>query len=164
MNKQHLRQHFIKSRKTLSATERQTETQKILNTIAAWPPCVLGIYMPIQGEMDLTPLTKSHHTLALPIIQADKILAFARYTPPFVAGAYNIPIPTHKEYITPEKVICPCVALHHPTGARLGYGGGYYDRSAAKYPDIEWYGAVFSCQITPQNFAEAHDSCVKYIY
>ena len=45
-------------------------------------------------------------------------------------GVWNIPIPAGDESVEPDVLIAPLVGFD-PAGYRLGYGGGYYDRTIA---------------------------------
>ena len=51
---------------------------------------------------------------------------------PMVRGVWNIPVPADGAQIVPDVVIAPVVGFD-PKGYRLGYGGGYYDRTLAAF-------------------------------
>ena len=48
-------------------------------------------------------------------------------------GVWNIPVPSAGEVVVPSVVIAPLVGFDS-AGFRLGYGGGYYDRTLASLP------------------------------
>jgi 5-formyltetrahydrofolate cyclo-ligase len=61
-----------------------------------------------------------------------KTLTFHAWYPgcPMEEDAYGIPKPKDTELIVPTLLFVPCVG-YGPGGYRLGYGGGFYDRTLA---------------------------------
>ena len=73
----------------------------------------------------------AHGAVGVPVITASATpLEFARWSPGvvMVEGAFKAHIPADIEWMIPEIVIVPLVAWDE-TGGRLGYGGGFYDRT-----------------------------------
>lgn len=99
---------------------------------------VLSAYWPMRGEPDLrtlmTELEVSGVTVALPVVETmARPLIFRRWTPTtqMVRGVWKIPIPSDEaETVTPTIVLAPLVGWDSE-GYRLGYGGGYFDRTLA---------------------------------
>ncbi|MCQ0972117.1 5-formyltetrahydrofolate cyclo-ligase [Paracoccus sp. TK19116] len=99
---------------------------------------VFSAYWPIKGEPDLRPLMRDLHdagvTVALPLVEVKQApLVFRRWTPDtrMVRGDWNIPVPPPEaEVLTPEVTLAPLVGWDRD-GYRLGYGGGYFDRTLA---------------------------------
>ena len=106
---------------------------------------VIGAYWPIKGEFD--PLPALHRwkedgelleepqlrRIGLPVIDKQtKTLSFHAWYPgcPMEEDAYGIPKPKDTEEIVPTLLFVPCVG-YGPGGYRLGYGGGFYDRTLA---------------------------------
>lgn len=94
-------------------------------------------YMPIRTELDPRPAMvklSACGVVALPVIEAAaKPLRFRRWTPgcATVAGPFGVEVPVEGQDIVPEVLIVPLLAFDR-TGARLGYGGGFYDRTLAQ--------------------------------
>lgn len=99
---------------------------------------VLSAYWPIKGEPDLRPLMADLHAqgviIALPVVEVKAApLAFRRWTPEtrMVRGDWNIPVPPpDANRLTPDIALAPVVGWD-AAGFRLGYGGGYFDRTLA---------------------------------
>lgn len=101
----------------------------------------VGLYWPIQQEPSLLPwgraLAQSRQvSLCLPVVVAARSpLEYWRWVPgaTMVPGVWNIPVPAHREVVTPDLILAPLVGFD-PAHYRLGYGGGYFDRTLAALP------------------------------
>lgn len=98
-------------------------------------------YWPCKGEPDLRPWLTSlgmrSARAALPVIVAkNEALRFRVWRPgaPLERGFWNIPHPAEGEEVHPDIVIAPLVGFDG-AGYRLGYGGGYFDRTLAAAPN-----------------------------
>lgn len=104
------------------------------------PGLVVSLYWPIRGELNLLPWMRSLHErglrVALPVVVAKaQPLVFRAWTPDgrMERGVWNIPIPADGEELTPDVVLSPVVGFDAQC-YRLGYGGGFYDRTLAAQP------------------------------
>jgi len=107
-------------------------------------PCWVGLYWPMKGEPDVRPLFTSWRWRALPAaVASDAPLHFRPWIEgaAMVADLYGIPTPECAATVRPEVVIVPLVAFDE-RGFRLGYGGGFYDRTIAAWRDEGWRGVA----------------------
>lgn len=96
---------------------------------------VIAAYMPIQTEISpIETMVELHNlgkTVCIPVIDASgKPLKFGRWTPnvKLIKGPFGAAIPAIEDFVTPDILITPLVA-YDAQGYRLGYGGGFYDRT-----------------------------------
>lgn len=100
----------------------------------------VGFCWPMDNEPDLRPLIedwiregKNGFAALLPVVVKPKApLAFRAWAPgtPLQADRYGIPTPSGGDFVLPEALLIPVVAFD-AAGYRLGYGGGFFDRTLA---------------------------------
>jgi 5-formyltetrahydrofolate cyclo-ligase len=98
---------------------------------------VLGFYWPIRAELDLRKVAGRHveagGIAALPVvIEKNAPVEFWQWQPgsAMQRGSWNIPVPAERRVVVPNALLIPLVG-YDAAGYRLGYGGGYYDRTLA---------------------------------
>jgi 5-formyltetrahydrofolate cyclo-ligase len=100
-------------------------------------PTLIGAYWPFRREYNVVGLFDrligQGHAIALPVVlgkgQPLEFRAWTRATP-MASGVYDIPYPAEGAPVHPSVLIVPVVGFDD-TGYRLGYGGGFYDRTLA---------------------------------
>jgi 5-formyltetrahydrofolate cyclo-ligase len=123
----------------------------------------LGVYWPFQAEFDPRPLIDwlitAGSAVALPVVIDKKgPLEYRAWRPgeKLVDGVWNIPIPERRQIVIPQAVLAPLVGFDRDC-YRLGYGGGYFDRTLAALAPRPWViGVGFELSrletIYPQSF------------
>ncbi|RDL47646.1 5-formyltetrahydrofolate cyclo-ligase [Ensifer sp. M14] len=135
------RQELINARQAPLAAERATWGRAIQAAIDPIVADVAGkaiaLYWPFRGEPDLRPwmnaLAARGALCLLPVVIAKtQPLSFRswRQGEPLERGVWGIPIPAAGMDVRPSIVVAPLVGFDE-RGFRLGYGGGYYDRTLA---------------------------------
>ena len=97
---------------------------------------IVAIYHSMRSELDTGPLADAlaerSIRIALPVVETKKApLVFRRYAPgdALETGAYGERVPPPSaDAVRPDIVVTPLLG-YSETGDRLGYGGGYYDRT-----------------------------------
>jgi 5-formyltetrahydrofolate cyclo-ligase len=161
-----LRQHLRQLRRDIPLTSKQEWDLQITDTlrqrIHQLAPRLIGVYWPIQQEPDLQHCFRQLHNegyqLALPIVVSkSEALKFVAWAPDDAMDQddYGIPIPQQLEHtVVPELLIIPCVGFNQQC-YRLGYGGGFYDRTLAALNAVNSIGVAYQLALTefaPEKF------------
>lgn len=135
------RERLLDDRLTVDADTRRDWARSIARTLdqLIGDPSGLAIsgYWPFRGEPDLRPWLSSVRSrggyIGLPVVlekAAPLEFRLWRHDDQLTRGIWNIPVPTGSEEIVPDIVIAPLVGFDSG-GYRLGYGGGFFDRTLA---------------------------------
>jgi len=167
-----LRREMVARRAALSVAEHDALSARIVaHALAALPaPVVAAFCWPIKHEPDvrglLTTWARAGVRTALPVVVAEgQALAFREWTPetPLAPDRYGIPTPTAGEWLTPDLILLPLNGFD-AAGYRLGYGGGYFDRTlAALAPRPLAVGVGFEINRVDSIRPEAHDQRLDWI-
>jgi 5-formyltetrahydrofolate cyclo-ligase len=160
------RERLLAWRTGLPAADRRRYSEQIerrLRELIAERPGILGVYWPFRAEFDPRGLVgwavAEGRSGALPVV-VDKNgpLEYRAWRPgeTLVDGVWDIPVPEKRGIVTPAIVLAPVVGFDQGC-YRLGYGGGYFDRTlAALSPRPLAIGVGFELQqmgtIHPQSF------------
>ena len=163
-----LRRQLQAERQTLiDRHQRAMHLQEVLRVwLMARSDSAVGAYWPIKGEFDALPAlyrwaeADEERCIGLPVIdKATKRLSFHMWFPgcEMEEDAYGIPKPKDTPAFHPTLLLVPCVG-YGPKGVRLGYGGGFYDRTLATLsPRPTTVGLAYSHGHVPWLTPEAHD-------
>lgn len=118
-----------------AAAHTPAATAHLLAAIGPARGCIIAGYMPIRTELSPLPAMVSLHAagarLCVPVIKAaGQPLDFRAWTPDCTLepGPFGAQIPATGDWLTPDTLIVPLVAFDAHLN-RLGYGGGFYDRT-----------------------------------
>ena len=152
-----LRQQLKARRASLDDAGKAERDRRIGEQVLAWwrrvRPPVLAVYWPLRGEPDLGDLYRALSlegaVLALPVVvERHAPLAFAEWTPgePMTTDPMGIAVPARLRTIPrPPALLVPCLGFNE-FGYRLGYGGGFYDRTLAGGVKPATLGIAYACQ------------------
>lgn len=137
------RQRLIDERKSLPLTQREESTRMIASHLDHVAGELAGKYVsvfwPFRGEPDLrgwmATVAAHNGTCLLPVVVAKRtplIFRSWRMGEPLERGVWNIPVPAGGKQVDPEIVIAPLVGFDSDC-FRLGYGGGFFDRTLAGF-------------------------------
>jgi 5-formyltetrahydrofolate cyclo-ligase len=163
-----VRDDLIQSRTAISADVRRAlgkrACTRLVQAVDLKTYGVLGFYWPIRGEFDVRGIAKQHllcgGQVALPVVvQKSAAVEFWRWHPgmPMQTGIWNIPIPKVRDVLKLDAVIVPLVG-YDESGFRLGYGGGYFDRTlAAATPRPYAIGLGYADSALQTIYPQSHD-------
>jgi len=145
-------------------------TRWLLDGFPLLQTMVVGLYWPFQGEFDprfaIRRLRERGATAALPVVlQKGMPLEFRAWWPgvPTAPGVFDLPVPQGTRVLQPQALLIPPVGFD-TQGYRLGYGGGYFDRTlAALAPHPLKIGVAFELSRIATIRPQAYDIPMDFI-
>ena len=168
-----LRRELAALRACIDPARKAAWDATIGERLMAWwraqPVPALGVYWPLRGEADLSlayaELAQQGVRLALPVVLArDAALGIADWQPgeAMLKDAIGVAVPASLRMVAlPPALLVPCLGFN-PDRFRLGYGGGYYDRTLEHLPRPFTLGIAYACQAA-QFAGAAHDVALDRI-
>ncbi len=161
--KAELRAAARRRRATLTRADFADAIARFADDLDLAPGAIVAGYFPFRDEADprglMAALSAKGHRLALPSVEPDKPLAFRAWTmgDAMHTSPYGIaePLAGAPEAV-PDLVLVPLLAFD-ATGHRLGYGGGFYDRTLQALKGATAIGVAYAGQEVPALPREAHD-------
>lgn len=157
------------ARKEAFARGQGQAANLLADLLAAHRGKPLAGYMAMRTEIDPTVAMAAHQgPVGVPVILGPaQALRFREWSPgcTMVAGDFGALIPQDGAWIDPQVVIVPLVGFD-ARGYRLGYGGGFYDRTLAglraRHPVLA-VGFAFDAQELPEVPIDAYDQRLDVI-
>ena len=119
-------------RKAAFAARTAADCAQLMAVLAKHSGKALAGYMPMRTEIDCLPAMAAHSgPVGVPVILgAGQPLKFRRWSPDtkMMAGAFGALVPETGDWVVPDLLVVPLLAFDR-RGFRLGYGGGFYDRT-----------------------------------
>ena len=167
-----LRRDMVARRAALSQADHAGLSARIVeHLVAALPvPRIVAFCWPIKHEPDVRAVVERWATLgaraALPVVVAEESpLAFRIWSEetPLEPDRYGIPTPVAGDLVQPDLILLPLNGFD-AAGYRLGYGGGYFDRTlAALSPRPLAVGVGFEVNRLASIRPETHDQKLDWI-
>ena len=168
------RERLVGERMALAAVEHRDCSAAINAHLGAgfvFPAgTVIGFCWPFKNEFDTRFAIRAYRergaVAALPVvIDKSSPLQFRQWWPgaPMAKGVYDIPYPRDTELRVPDVALVPMNGFD-AQGYRLGYGGGYFDRTlAAQSPRPVAVGIAFGFARLPTIFPQPHDIAMDFV-
>ncbi|WP_018411918.1 5-formyltetrahydrofolate cyclo-ligase [Methyloversatilis thermotolerans] len=168
------RLRLLAEREAVDSALRRVRNAEITGYLQAGFPLLrqmtTGFCWPFRGEFDarhlLRELRMHGARSALPeVVARDAPLVFREWWPGVAtrAGVFGLPVPEDGSVVQPHALLIPMVGFD-ARGYRLGYGGGYFDRTlaACAAPPLK-IGVAFELNRIPSIHPQPHDIPMDYI-
>ena len=168
------RERLLRQRQAIAPADRQAWNaainQHLQDGFARLAGRTIGIYWPYLGEFDprhvAARLREAGARIALPqVVQKAAPLQFRLWWPgvEMAPGVYDIPVPQGTEVVTPDVLLVPPVGFD-AAGYRIGYGGGFYDRTLASLaPRPLTIGVAYELCRLPSIYPQPHDLPLDHV-
>ena len=169
--KNDVRKKIFAKRKLAHKARNTSETFLLSSFLGDFRGHSVAGYMPIRTEIDPLPAMTEmsfYGKVGVPVVQGmNKPLLIAEWTPSteMIEGQFGALVPMSKNFFDPELLIVPLVAFDRQ-GGRLGYGGGFYDRTLEKLKmkqPVLAVGFAYSCQEIEQVPLEMTDQSLDFV-
>jgi 5-formyltetrahydrofolate cyclo-ligase len=163
LDKKELRTKLKILRSQITPTDEDEKVRNnFLKNVPLNPSRIIATYIPTQSELNVDKLNRAlgyaGYKLCLPAIQDNGTLAFREWTidTELAPNKFGIlePQPNLQD-VTPDIIIMPLLGFNAGK-YRLGYGGGYYDRTIININALK-VGVAYAAQEVKESFQQPHD-------
>ncbi|WP_226809823.1 5-formyltetrahydrofolate cyclo-ligase [Candidatus Vallotia lariciata] len=169
-----LRTRLVIKRMRFSVTPQRIQADielavRLDAVLQRYSPRCIGLFWPVFAEFDVRPVVTrwlrgdSTRQAALPVsVTSYSPMVYHAWTPnsQMKEGRHRIPVPRHEDGVIPDLLLVPCVG-YDKSRYRLGYGGGYFDRTLATWPKHAsppvTVGIAYECSRIKSLPHKAHD-------
>lgn len=145
-------------------------TRLLIEGFSVLDRCIIGFCWPFKGEADarffIHHMRQRGATAALPaVVEKKGPLQFREWWPgvEMEAGVFDLPVPKATRVLLPDALLIPPVGFGQ-RGYRLGYGGGYFDRTlGAMAPQPIKIAVAFEVSRMPTIYPQPHDVPMDFI-
>lgn len=172
-SKKDIRNRILAERKRLSKEEWERKSQLIQQKVRSHPlykeAKELYCYMDVRGEVGTGQLIQKAledgKKVAIPKVEGEEMEFYYIHSLSDVRkGAYGILEPDTKEMVSKEPALLLMPgAVFDPSGGRIGYGGGYYDRYCRKHPKHKKMALAFDFQVVEKLPLEEFDIKAQWV-
>jgi 5,10-methenyltetrahydrofolate synthetase len=168
------RKNLLARREAVPAEQRRAWNGHVTHLLDAGFPLLrqmcVGFCWPFRGEFDARFLARTLRlqgaSTALPeVVARDAPLRFRAWWPGVATTrrVFDLPVPDGTAIVTPDALLIPPVGFD-ARGYRLGYGGGFFDRTLAAYPVQPLrIGVAFEVSRMPTIHPQQHDVRMDFI-
>lgn len=168
------RAELLARRTAIASEDRQGWNKSITRLLIDGFPClqgmILGFCWPFKGEFDARFAVRHFRDrgarAALPVVVAKaNPLQFRVWTPETVTtpGVFGLPVPEGTDIVRPDALLIPPIGFGS-RGYRLGYGGGYFDRTLTSMtPQPLKIGVAFEICRLQTIYPQPHDIPMDFI-
>jgi len=145
-------------------------TRLLIDGFGVLERCIVGFCWPFKAEVDarffIHHIRQRGATAALPaVVEKKGPLQFREWWPgvEMEAGVFDLPVPKATRVLLPDALLIPPVGFG-PRGYRLGYGGGYFDRTlGAMAPQPIKIAVAFEVSRMSTIYPQPHDVPMDFI-
>ncbi|WP_296002100.1 5-formyltetrahydrofolate cyclo-ligase [Rugamonas sp.] len=171
--KAQLRARLLAARRGVDAATKAVWDRAIAARVLAWAReqnvAALGVYWPLRDEPDLhaayAELARLGVRLLLPVVvERHAALEFAQWQigEAMVRDQMGVAVPAQlRMEAAPPALLVPCLGFNRGR-YRLGYGGGFYDRTLARQPRPKTVGVAYAC-LEADFDNDAHDVALDLV-
>ena len=169
-----MRAELLGKRAAVSTEQHQAWNDAMTGLLVSGFPMLrqmtVGLYWPFQGEFDpryaIRHFRERGAVAALPVVIEKRApLQFREWWPGVATskGVFDLPVPEGTRVVVPQALLIPPVGFDD-RGYRLGYGGGYFDRTlSAISPQPLKIGVAFEMSRLETIYPQAYDIPLDFI-